>query len=192
MAKKKTECKQCIDSNCKKYVDHQMSEMLIAPFEGGTTDTQKLFSYFLHSAPDIESTHSRRIPRTKHSGIFELMMQNRHFFYQKFCWFNAPIEKELAKGHLDGEEMCLKCKRYVCKKKQIPKSQPQESDLDCFLRHIRNSIAHGRVFFCHAGNRVHIVFEDKNTSGNLSARIVCIKADLEHWKRVLSNPNNYL
>ncbi len=189
---KKVSYKQCIYSNCRKYNEHNLNDMLIVPFEGGTTDTQKLFSYFLHNAPNIESAHSRRISTSKRTEIFRLMMENRHFCYQKFCWSNAPIEKELSKAHMDGDNLCFKCKRFVCKKKQNSKSQPQESELDCFLRHIRNSIAHGRVFFHHAGNRVHIVFEDKNTSGNLSARIVCIKADLEHWKRVLSNPNNYL
>lgn len=191
--KNKTECRQCIDSNCMKYVGRELNDMQIVPFEGGTADTQKLFSFFLHKAPNIESSHSRSIPDIiKQNEIFELMMQDRHFVYHRFCWFNAVIDKELQKGYLNGERVCLKCKRYVCKKKKTSKKESQESDLDCFLRHIRNAIAHGRVFFYHAGNKVHIVFEDKNTSGNISARIVCIKADLEHWKKVLSNPNNYL
>ena len=108
-----------------------LNDLLITPFEGGTADTQKLFSFFLYRAPGIESAHSKRIPTVKHSAIFNM------------------------------------------------------------IRHIRNSIAHGRIYYSHTGNRIHIVFEDANSTGNLSARIVCIKADLEHWKRILSNPEVY-
>ena len=188
MAMKK---ERCIETACSKSMYHNLNDLLITPFEEGTTDTQKLFSFFLHSAPDIESAHSKRIPVVKHSAIFNMMMEKRHFKYQKFCWAQTSIEKELSKGYLNGETLCLKCKRFICKKRQISKNKPIETDLDCFLRHIRNSIAHGRVYYSHAGNRIHIIFEDENSTGNLSARIVCIKADLEHWKRILSNPEIY-
>lgn len=186
-----TTSEKCLDSDCLRATKNSLEQLIIVPFEEGTLETRELFSYFLYRAPNIESTYSKRIPPIKHSVVFNIMMENRHYKYQKFCWANASIEKELAKGYLSGNCFCLKCKRYVCKKKPSKKNSPQETDLDCFLRHIRNSIAHGRVYYCHAGNRIHIVFEDKNTSGNLSARIVCTKADLEHWKRVLSNPKNY-
>lgn len=181
----------CIETDCSKSIQSNLGNLLIIPFEDGTADLQKLFSFFLHSAPDVESAHSQRIPKAKHSVIFGMMIENRHFKYQKFCWSQAPIEKELSKGYLNGETICLKCKRFVCKKKQTVKGNPTETDLDCFLRHIRNAIAHDRVYYNHAGNRVHIVFEDENSSGKLSARIVCIKSDLEHWKKILSNPENY-
>ena len=182
---------KCIETDCSKCVQSNLNALLIIPFDVGNDDIHRLFSFFLHSAPDVESAHSKRISIVKHSTIFNMMMEERHFKYQRFCWHGAPIEKELSKGYLNGEEACLKCKRFICKKKQTKKGTAQETDLDCFLRHIRNSIAHGRVYCSHAGNRVHIIFEDENSSGNLSARIVCIKADLEHWKRVLSNPANY-
>lgn len=181
----------CVEPDCSKSIQSSLNNLLIAPFEGGTADTQKLFSFFLHNAPDVESAHSKQIPVAKHSAIFNAMMEKRHFKYQKYCWAQAPIEKELSKGYLNGDAICLKCKRFVCKKKQTVKGASKETDLDCFLRHIRNSIAHGRVYYSHTGNRVRIVFEDKNSSKTLSARIICVKADLEYWKRILSNPENY-
>jgi hypothetical protein len=181
----------CIETDCSKSKQTKLGNFLIIPFEGGTAEIQKLFSYFLYSVPDVESTHSHQIPKAKHSSIFDMMMKKRHFRYQKFCSSQAHIEKELSKGYLNGDAICLKCKRFVCKKKQARDGIPPETDLDCFLRHIRNAIAHGRVYCNHAGNRIHIVFEDKNSTGKLSARIVCIKADLELWKRILSKPENY-
>lgn len=181
---------KCIDSDCN-ICNIQSLQRFIFPFEDGTEETRKLFSYFLHKAPNIESAHSIQIPSIKHTEVFERMLEGRHFKYRKFCWANAVIENELCKGFLEGNLLCLKCKRFVCKKKQTVKGIDPETDLVCFLRHIRNAIAHGRVFFFHARNRIHIVFEDENSPGKLSARIVCIKADLVYWKRVLSDKRYY-
>lgn len=181
----------CVTSNCRIYVKYSLDSLLVTPFEECTADVKKLFSYFLHNAPNIESIHSEKIPNELHDSIFDRMINDRHFKYQNFCTFNASINKELEKGYLLGDSVCLKCKRFVCKKKKTDKSKLSESNLECFLRHIRNAIAHVRVYYRHAGNKIHIVFEDKNTTGNLSARIVCIKADLEHWKKVLSDPRYY-
>lgn len=181
----------CLKNNCANYAKSNLTALLVLPFEGTTDKIARLFSYFLHSAPCIDSKHSRIIRHDKHAAIFNQMMEGRHFLSQKFCHSNAPINKELASVFLDGNDLCLKCKRFVCKR-QRPDSGIQETDLKCFLRHIRNAIAHGRVYYRHEGNRVHIVFEDENPkTHNLTARIVCIQADLEHWKKVLQNPDNY-
>ncbi len=179
---------KCVQNNCKKGVNTNIVQILTPPFEEVPADTQRLFSYFLHMAPDISSVHSSKIPEILHTELFRRMMENRHFHYEKFCCSNAPIQKELDQGFLSGDALCLKCKRYVCKKSKGRQGLPAESDLDCFLRHIRNAIAHGRVYYLHAGNRVRIIFEDINESKNISARIVCIKADLEHWKKILEKP----
>ena len=181
----------CIKKDCIKRINRPLQDILIAPFEEGTPEIRKLFAYYLQDAPNIESAHSMKIHRSLHADIFDRMLEGRHFKHQKFCGSNATIENELEKGFLNGNNICLKCKRFVCKKKKTDKGKEQETDLDCFLRHIRNAIAHGRVYYCHAGNRIHVIFEDKNSSGKLSARIVCIKADLDHWKRVLSDKRYY-
>jgi hypothetical protein len=191
MAKEKAvEKKECFEI-CEHYFIYNLGDKIVPPFQIQNVEIQKLLSYFLHEAPNIESAHSRIIPRERHSDIYEKMFQGRHFVYRKICSSTANIETELKRGNLHGELMCLKCKRYVCKRKSLSKKQLQESDLECFLRHIRNSIAHGRVYYVQGRNRVFIVFEDLNNRGNLSARIVCIKADLEHWKKELSRTSNY-
>lgn len=178
---------KCITKKCNIYNNQNLNNLLIVPFESPTLEVRKLFSYFLHIAPNIESAHSKIIPSEKHDEIFERMMNNRHFKYKRFCSANAVIEQEFCECNLNDVNICLKCKRFVCKRRKQTKAKKQETDLNCFLRHIRNSIAHGRVYYCHAGNRIHIVFEDENSTGKLSARIVCIKADLEHLKQVLTD-----
>ena len=68
-----------------------------------------------------------------HSDLFRRMIEEHHFVYQKFCWSNAVIEKELIKGNLNGDEICLKCKRFVCKKKPSKKENPQGTETRSFL-----------------------------------------------------------
>lgn len=185
------EKEKCITGDCIKYSIINIKSLQTIPFEGKNTSIEKLFSFFLYLAPGIESAYSKGIPIEKHNEVFERMMFNRHFRYMKFCSSNAKIESELSKGFLYDNNLCLKCKRFVCKKKKSNKEAPLETHLDCFLRHIRNAIAHGRVYINHIGNKVHIIFEDENNSKNISARIICIKADLEYWKSILSDSKYY-
>ena len=180
----------CVNGSCKNNVSIKFKDFHIIPFECKNIELQKLFSYFLYTAPNIESSFSKAIPQELHPNIFNIMIKDRHFEYYDFCSPNAVIEKKLQNACLAGELFCLKCKRFVCKMKQSEKGK-RETELECFLRHIRNAIAHGRVYFFNVKSRYHIVFEDENTSKKISARIVCIKADLEHWKRVLSDSRNY-
>lgn len=178
----------CFKNPCNKNNLKALDNLLVIPFQIPNLEIQNLLSFFLHLAPDIESVHARKINISKHNEILNRMFENRHYQYSKFCASNAKIENELSKAHLNGDLLCLKCKRFVCKKK----GGQSETDLDCFLRHIRNAIAHGRVYYCHAGNRIHIIFEDMNNSGNISARIVCIKADLKYWKKILTEEHYYI
>ncbi len=181
----------CIKNNCKKHTPKSLHDNIIVPFENDNDEVKRLFSYFLYRAPNIESKHSKIIDNSFHSFIMEEMMKDRDFKYTKFCSSNARIEEELRKGFMDENSICLKCKRFVCKRKLSRKNTPEETDFECFLRHIRNAIAHGRVYYFHASNRIHIVFEDENSSRKISARIICIKADLQHWKSVLSDERYY-
>ena len=47
----------CLTNNCSKCNLKVMSGLHIVPFEDGTAETKKLFSYFLYNAPNIESAH---------------------------------------------------------------------------------------------------------------------------------------
>ena len=172
---------------CKKQKYDRLDHILIPPFETGNDELSKLLSFFLHKAPDISSIHSRRIDNQNnvHDLILVQMLDGRSFKQGiDFCASNCKIEKRLTRIGLSGDKVCLKCKRGVCKKNPV-KDNHEESDLDCLLRHLRNSIAHGRFYYNHAGNRIYLMFEDVNPSGNLSARLICLRADLEHWKEIL-------
>lgn len=180
---KNTQCDRC-NFNQKLNI----CDLLNVPFEIDHKELQKLLSYFLHLSPEISSVHSLKISPELHNNIFQEMMRGRAFKYENFCSSNSKISRELIKAELSGNKLCFKCKRFICKRRHTDKGQLPESNLSCFLRHIRNAIAHGRFYYKHTGNRVFIMFEDMNDQ-EISARIVCNLADLQHWKSVLSNHN---
>ena len=179
------EKEKCIIGDCEHCIKCPIKKNMILPFESTDAELRMLFSYFLYRAPNIESAHSKRIPREKHEEVFEAMMRERHFKNIRFCPSNASIDEELKTAFLTGEDVCLKCKRFVCKRKKTAKNEPRETDLGCFLRHIRNAIAHGMVYKFSNISRRYMMFEDQNGTGKISARIICNKADLSYWRRVL-------
>ena len=181
----------CCLHQCKRKNYLQLTDYLISPFDTADQELNKLFSYFLHKAPEISSIHSKHIDCRWHEDIYLKMLDKSHVKYARFCNFNVQIEKELEKGTLHGDKLCLKCKRFVCKRKK-PDKGIQETDLTCFLRHIRNSIAHGRVYYYRENKHHYICFEDYNSSNKkLSARIICNKTDLKNWKSILSDSRLY-
>ena len=95
---------------------YQIKDLSIVPFDIDNKTIRRAFSFLLHKAPNIESLHSGYIELNKHDDLFRRMMDNRHFDYERICAFNAVIENKLKKAKLDGELICLKCKRYWNKK----------------------------------------------------------------------------
>mgnify|MGYP000996939628 FL=1 len=53
----------------------------------------------------------------------------------------------------------------------------------CFVRHIRNSIAHGYVYIKKQTNRVFILLEDYNSKKHKQAIILVSKSDLNKLKK---------
>lgn len=174
---------------CKKQHYDKLDQILTPPFETDDKQLSRILSYFLHLAPNISSAHSNSLSNINnlHNAILTEMFEGRNFVADiDFCSPNCKIIKHTDKLVLSGNNICLKCKRAVCKRNPKKKAESAETDLNCLLRNLRNSIAHGRVYYHHAGNRVLLMFEDiTQNSTNISARIVCTRADLEHWKSVL-------
>ena len=173
---------------CKKQVFTSLKAIHVVPFETGNVELNKYLSFFLHRAPNISSSHATVVLPEKQNMLWASMFENRRFVIKDFCSSNTPIEKRMTPAGLGGNRICLKCKRFVCKRKKATNGVT-ETDFDCFLRHIRNSIAHGNVHYQNAGNRIFIVFDDYSDTKKLSARIVCLRADLEHWYKTLTKNN---
>lgn len=150
----------------------------VLPFEMEDVKLVRLFSFFLHSAPTIESATAISIEAAR-------LDQNwRNFIasYPKESWLviasNCTFGDYLIKANLDGNAVVSHRKKgFVCKRK--PKN---ETDCEACLRHIRNAIAHNNVFVLNAGNRKFILFDDYNKDKKHNARLLFTQSDLQRLK----------
>ncbi len=180
--KKKTVI-NCVKQNCTCADNHGICYKV--PFEAKDVSLKNLFCYFLYRAPGINSAHKGYLEQERSEILLEKINEKVDGKIQ-FCCPNAQMKKELAKINLADNELCLKCTRAMCKRSGSQKP-PLESDLACLLRHIRNSIAHGYVYFRKSNQKFYLLFEDYTPEGKLSAKIVCCKEDLEQWKSILAS-----
>lgn len=164
---------------------NDIKETTTAPFEVDDIKLNKLFSFFLHSAPTIESNLALTIDENRLSN-------NWNYFVSKFTngtikiySDSYPSEKFIQKfeeyGLSDNSPINRKSKAIVCKRKNS-----KETDYQCILRHIRNSLAHCNIYLSNIGNRKYILFEDFNTKGNITARILVSQTDLTILKKEIT------
>ena len=150
----------------------------ILPFENNDVKLTKLFSFFLHSAPTIDSQSAAIISAERLEHNWENYINT--FNNNEYCFLspNYSIEKYFDKFNLTPAlELKRKTKAFACKRKDS-----NETDYTCFLRHIRNAIAHSNVYVVNAGNRKFILFEDFNKSKKQSSRILLSQTDLKRLK----------
>lgn len=158
----------------------------VLPFEISDGKLIKLFSFFLHSAPTIESKTAAKIDihrLSKNWSNFNAQMPSNKVKFFAASYSKNNFMNSLNKYGLDDEsEVNRRTKAFVCKKKET-KNELSEPDCNCLLRHIRNSIAHNNVNLVNSGNRKYILFEDFNRNHNLTARILLSQTDLNTLKR---------
>ena len=179
---------KCVNGMCKREnrIFQLYLENAIVPIECDAGHLRALFAYFQYRAPNIDSFHSPLLDVSIHEDILNKMLCKK--FEYHFCAQNIDINDELRLYSLSGDELCSKCKRFVCKRmnnKSKRDSTRRESDLECLLRHIRNALAHGHVFVVHGGNYIAMCFEDISNDKNVTARIICGQADLRKWRSIL-------
>lgn len=187
---------RCVVAKCDKCSLMSLkAENAIIPIECDIGKLRSLFAYFQYRAPNIDSLHSPLLSVAFHDEVLDKIRKthNRKNGEYLFCAHNADTEKEFSTQKLWGEEICNKCKRFMCKRmpnKAKRDETRKETDLECLLRHMRNSIAHGHVFVAHGGNFITVCFEDVNEKKNITARIVCYQADLIKWRKILEDAIN--
>lgn len=150
----------------------------VLPFEIEDVKLVKLFSFFLHSAPTIESATAISMEAAR-------LDQNWMSFitsYPKESWLviapNCTFGAYMIKAGLDGNAVVSRRKKgFVYKRKS-----KDETDSEACLRHIRNAIAHNNVFLLNAGNRKFILFDDYNKDKKHNARLLFTQSDLQRLK----------
>lgn len=151
----------------------------IKPFEIDDVNLIRLFSFFLHSAPTVDSATAsviapERLEQNWEQFISELPKSNYVFLAPK-----CSIEQYMEKYNLhNNASVNRRSKGFVCKRKES-----SENDYECVLRHIRNAIAHSNVYMSNAGNRKYLLFEDFNKSKKQSSIMLFYQADLTRLKK---------
>ena len=154
-----------------------------APFEYEDETIRKLFSYFLHSAPLINSVCSRSnvTERAKETMWNEFIRKwdEKGFPYKIYSENSKfPTEAVLAKFGLKDDCVINKSTRaLICFRKG------SKTEIETLLRHIRNAIAHASVYVLAKSNRKYILLEDLNTNGSKRAIILFTQTDLQDLKR---------
>ncbi|RGM17772.1 hypothetical protein DXC23_10980, partial [Eubacterium sp. OM08-24] len=161
---------------------NNIKENKIAPFEIDDIKLTRLFSFFLHSAPTIDSNLASRIDDDRllsnWNNFVSRFTNGRISLYSDSYSSEKLIQQFERHGLSDESAVSRRLKAIVCKRKN-----KTETDYQCVLRHLRNSIAHGNLYLSNAGNRKYILFEDYNKRGNITARILLSQADLSLLKQ---------
>lgn len=139
-----------------------------------------LYCFFQLQAPSIDSFQS--ISNNPESYSRTLTKMLKKWNEENACFINpqARINKRLKNLDMLHTES-IKCKgmRFVVRRKN-----PKENNLACLLRHMRNSIAHGRVFTKEVGGVEYILFDD-TVGDTCTARIICTEKELIRWKDLI-------
>ena len=150
----------------------------ILPFEIGDEKLKRLFSFFLHSAPTIESATAANIPINRLVNNWNTYISGYSSDSYAVIAPNCIFNNYLGKYKLDNNAVVnRKVKGFVCKKKTN-----SETEYESLFRHLRNSIAHNNIYMINAGNRKYLLFEDFNQSKNPSARVLLSQTDLQKLK----------
>lgn len=179
---------KCFTGKCDKkvrlfIVDKQLS---VNPLLCDIGNLRKLFAFFQYETPNTSSYLCSHLSNEYHDFVFDEIKRSFKTGIIDIAASNTTSTEELEKLNLLGDNLCSYCKRLFCKRKPS-RNGVKETDLSCLLRHIRNSLAHGRVFVIHIGNHISVMFEDfdprnKGNKNEISARIICTQADLKKWK----------
>lgn len=168
--------------SCKNQKSKQLNELKCVPYETNPKRLTSVFVFYQYKAPSISSSLSKPKPKGKCIEVFSEFIKNENI-ESKVIGQSAKISKALSPMNINGNHICFKCSRFVCKRKN-PQDGVKEEDYESFFRHLRNSIAHGNVYCLITNNNTYLVFDDYSSSDKnaLTARIVITKAQLERLK----------
>lgn len=146
-----------------------------------------LLIYFEYLAPNTSSFLSKKIGDKLSENILNEMLSCGFKQNNNYEFVNTSITEELLSTYsLNGDNIHFSCKRFVC----YVKPKYEKNKLSALLRHIRNSIAHGRYYILKSGSYYKFLFEDRKDN-NITFRMCINHSILRKWKNILiDNMNN--
>ena len=161
-----------------------IKENKIAPFEIEDTKLRRLFSFFLHTAPTIDSNLASKIDEDRLLNNWNNFVSNyagKKISLYSDSYSSEKLIQQFEKHGLSNEsKVSRKLNVIVCKRKN-----KAETDYQCVLRHLRNSIAHCNLYISNSSNRKYILLEDYNKSGNITVRMLLSQDFLNKLRKEL-------
>lgn len=152
------------------------------PTESGVRNFNNIISYFLYRAPYIDSVHHRcELSENDAKEAFEKIIKksNMSKSYKVLKRVRKNAYKSLG---LEGDKICLECNRMIFN------ISSDEIELKALLKHIRNSLAHGRVYIYKNKKSVHVFLQDYDPKKKkITAKIVVDFSLLNDWKAIIEN-----
>ncbi len=176
---KKTQCDKC-KKNCENFETGKDSVKSI--LEKNDSKIYDLIIFFEYLSPNTSSYLSSKLDLETSEQVLNEMFKKGFEFGKNYCFFVKSISDDDLKkyGLYDGNFKSY-CKRFVCSVAPGDK----KNNLTALMRHIRNSIAHGRYSIIKGHNYYRFFFEDKNAKENVTFRMVINHANLRKWKSIL-------
>lgn len=163
-------------------------------------EIKKIIEFYLLNAPIAKSVETKKFGlkdlkeygwcgKSDMNQLEKLLLSKSKL--QIFCFMRSDTISDTLKQMLLNDNICSTHPRAVLKqnfKVKVLESGKVEIDslesrMECLFRHIRNAIAHNRIY-CFSNN--NILLEDSDGS-KLSARILIHKKTLIDWIDVICN-----
>ena len=143
-----------------------------------------LIIFYEYLSPNTSSVLSKTLRLEESKLLLERMLKNGFEGDKNYIFTNDPLSQDLLKKmSLDGDLTKSSCKRFISN--VCPRDK--KNQLTSLMRHIRNSIAHGRYFIIKGGNYYKFLFEDTNEKDNVTFKMVINHSTLKKWKDILTN-----
>lgn len=143
-----------------------------------------LIIFYEYLSPNTSSNLSKTLSLEESDLLLEKMLKKDFEVDKNYIFTANPLSQDLLKKmSLDGDLTKSSCKRFISN--VCPKDK--KNNLTSLMRHIRNSIAHGRYFIIKGGNYYKFLFEDVNEKDNVTFRMVINHSTLKKWKDILMN-----
>lgn len=167
-----------------------LKQLAVIPIRSGINDLNKMVEFFLYRAPQISSCHScGKLKESLHAEIYSRLLKDAGLKPGKTAKMNKTIQStSFSIMGLDGPEFELHTPRLLCKRLR------RETEFTALLRHIRNSLAHGRLYVRKTKQGNYLCLEDIDQENKLTARIVITDTILKSWKSIIDTyccPGNF-
>ncbi len=145
------------------------------------TSLYELIIFFEYFSPNTSSNLSYVIDAAKSEAILSEMLKKGFALNKNYVFTTDSLDETLLEKYsLNGALIESSCKRFVCN--VCPKDK--KNNLTSLMRHIRNSIAHGRYAIIRGGNYYKLFFEDVNRNNGVTFRMVTNHSTLKKWKEM--------